>query len=63
MKKTLNPQQIVANHKRMLYDYSKYKDLKGRYNVATIQANVFTLVRIKDGSVIAKFDVNTFLPI
>lgn len=54
-------EQRINNHKRMLYDYSRFKDLRGRYNAAKIEGEIFTLYRIKDGSVITKFNTKTFL--
>lgn len=55
--------QTIAYHKRILYDYNRFKDLKGRYNVGNLIGDVFTLSTIKEGRVICSFNINTFLPL
>jgi len=54
----MNKEQL--NNKRVFEDYNRFKDLKGRYNAGRIDSDVFTLYRIKDGSIIRKFNVKTF---
>ena len=60
---TITLEKKIANHKRMFIDYNRFKDLQGRYNAGKIEGEVFTLYRLKDNSVIAKFNIKTFQPV
>ena len=63
MKRQFTEKQLVAAHKRMFEDYHRFKDMTGRYNAGKLEGEVFTLYKIKDGRIITKFNVNTFLPV
>ena len=63
MKLLKSPEQVKAHNKRVLWDYNRFKDLKGRYNMGRIDGDTFTLYRIKDNSVITRFNVKTFEPV
>lgn len=47
-------------NKRLFEKYGKFKEMRGTYNAARIDGDVFTLFRLKDESVITRFNVHTF---